>query len=359
MIKFSSFIKSNNFDLFIFLPIVFLIIIGIFGIFSISMRIDEKYDLLIKKHIIFCLLGLVIIIVCSKLSIKNLIIFSIIFFIFSILLSISTIFFFPETKGASRWVKLFNFSFQPTEILKPTFIILSSLLLGRYNSKKDFSFILNISLFGLISLILLRQPDFGMFILFFSVWIIQILNSSLEKKIIFPIIFLFLLSFIMSYIFLDHVKFRIDNFLFSNIGDNYQINKSLESFSNGGLFGQGIGNGIVSKNLPDAHSDFIYALIGEEFGFITAFLILAFYIIIYVRIFIISQITNNLFILNSLTGLGNILIFQTIINISSSLNLLPTKGMTLPFISYGGSSIISSSLIIGFILTLINNAKKQ
>ena len=201
MIKFSSFIKSNNFDLFIFLPIVFLIIIGIFGIFSISMRIDEKYDLLIKKHIVFCLLGLVIIIVCSKLSIKNLIIFSIIFFIFSILLSISTIFFFPETKGASRWVKIFNFSFQPTEILKPTFIILSSLLLGRYNSKKDFSFILNISLFGLISLILLSQPDFGMFILFFSVWIIQILNSSLEKKNNFPNnFFIFIIVYTELYI---------------------------------------------------------------------------------------------------------------------------------------------------------------
>ena len=138
--------------------------------------------------------------------------------------------------------------------------------------------------------------------------------------------------------------------------DNYQINKSLESFSNGGLFGQGR-YGIVFKNLPDAHSDFIYALIGEEFGFVTRFPVLVFYVIIYVRIFIISQITKNLFILNSLTGLENILIFQTIINISSSLNLLPTKGMTLPFISYGGSSIISSSLIIGFILTLVNNAK--
>ena len=124
-----------------------------------------------------------------------------------------------------------------------------------------------------------------MFILFFSVDNTNIKLKS-RKKNIFPIICLFLLSFILSYIFLDHVKFRIDNFLFSNIGDNYQINKSLESFSNGGLFGQGIGNGMVSKNLPDAHSDFIYALIGEEFGFITAFLILAFYIIIYVRIFI-------------------------------------------------------------------------
>ena len=124
------------------------------------------------------------------------------------------------------------------------------------------------------------------------------MNSNIEKKVILPIIFMFLLAFVLSYIHLDHVKFRIDNFLFSNVGDNYQISKSLESFSNGGLFGQGIGNGIVSKNLPDAHSDFIYALIGEEFGFITALFVLIFYIVIYVRIFIVSKITKNFFILN-------------------------------------------------------------
>ncbi len=350
---------KNNFDLFIFLPIVFLIIIGIFGIFSVSMRIDDKFELLIKKHTIFCFIGLIIIFTFSKLSIKNMILFSIILFTISIILSITTIFFFPETKGASRWIKFFNFSFQPTEILKPTFVILSSLLLGRYKSKKDFSFVLNISLFFVISLILLSQPDFGMFILFFCVWILQVLNSNIEKKIILPIISLFIFAFILSYLFLDHVKFRIDNFLFSNVGDNYQISKSLESFSNGGFFGQGIGNGVVSKNLPDAHSDFIYALIGEEFGFITAFSVLFFYIMIYVRIYFVSKITKNFFILNSLIGLGNIFIFQSIINISSSLNLMPTKGMTLPFVSYGGSSIISSSLIIGFILTLINYAKNK
>ena len=198
-----------------------------------------------------------------------------------------------------------------------------------------------------------------MFILFFCVWILQVLNSNIEKKIILPIISLFIFAFILSYVFLDHVKFRIDNFLFSDVGDNYQISKSLESFSNGGFFGQGIGNGVVSKNLPDAHYDFIYALIGEEFGFITAFSVLFFYIMIYVRIYFVSKITKNFFILNSLIGLGNIFIFQSIINISSSLNLMPTKGMTLPFVSYGGSSIISSSLIIGFILTLINYAKNK
>ena len=359
MSKFLASFKNKNLDIYIFIPIIFLIIIGIFGVFSVSMRIDNKYDLLIKKHLIFCFIGLVIIYLFSKLSLKNLVIISILFFTFSILLSISTILFFPETKGASRWIKLFNFSFQPTEVLKPTFIVISSLLLTRYNSKRDFSFFINLILFTLISIILLRQPDFGMFILFFSVWILQIFNTQIEKKKILPILFIFSGALISSYILLDHVKFRINNFLFANVGDNYQINKSLKSFSNGGFFGQGIGNGEVSKNLPDAHSDFIYALIGEEFGFITALLVLILYFIIYFRIFMITKITNNFFILNSLVGLGNIFIFQTIINISSSLNLMPTKGMTLPFISYGGSSIISSSIIIGFTLTLINYAKKK
>lgn len=359
MTKILSYFKNKNLDIYIFVPVIFLIIVGIFGIFSVSMRIDNKYDLLIKKHLIFCVFGLTIIYLFSKLSLKNLIMISILIFTCSILLSISTIFFFPETKGANRWIKLFNFSFQPTEVLKPSFIILSSLLLARYNSKKDFSFLINLILFTTISIILLRQPDFGMFILFFSVWILQIFNTQIEKKKILPILLIFSGALMLSYILLDHVKFRINNFLFSNIGDNYQINKSLNSFSNGGFFGQGIGNGEVSKNLPDAHSDFIYALIGEEFGFITAVLVLILYFVIYFRIFMISKITNNFFILNSLIGLGNILIFQTIINVSSSLNLMPTKGMTLPFISYGGSSIISSSIIIGFILTLINYAKKE
>ena len=147
------------------------------------------------------------------------------------------------------------------------------------------------------------------------------------------------------------------NFFFSDIGDNYQISKSLESFKNGGLFGQGIGEGTIAKNLPDVHSDFIFALIGEELGGVIAILIIGLYLTIYVRIHIISQKSNNFFIVTSLTSLANIFIFQVIINISSSLNIIPTKGMTLPFISYGGSSFISSSIIIGFILLLIKEEK--
>jgi len=262
-------------------------------------------------------------------------------------------------KGASRWMKIFNFSFQPTEILKPTFVVLSALLLGRYKSKNDFSFLLNISLFSLITLILLKQPDFGMFVLIFIVWMIQIVSSNLEKNKIIPIIVIFFLIFLSSYFVFDHVQFRINNFFFSNVGDNYQITKSLESFASGGVLGKGLGNGVISKNLPDAHSDFIFALIAEEFGYVTSFLIICLFLIIHFRIYLLTKKTNNFFTINALTGLGNILFFQTIINISSSLNLLPTKGMTLPFISYGGSSLISSSILIGFILALLKSNKNE
>ncbi|MAI29173.1 MAG: hypothetical protein CMP38_03080 [Rickettsiales bacterium] len=349
----------NNFDKFIFFSVILLMLAGIFAVFSASTRIDEKYDLLFKKHLIFCFLGFIMICFLSRFSIKNLIFISIFFFCFSLLLSFSTIMFFPETKGASRWIKFLGLSFQPSEIIKPSFIIVSSLLLSRFKTKNDFSFIINIFFFILIGLILLRQPDFGMFLLLFFVWIIQIFNSKLDIKILAPIITIFIGVFILIYFLLDHVRFRINNFFFGNVGDNYQINKSLESFANGGLFGQGLGNGSISKNLPDAHSDFIFALIGEEFGILGIFIIICLYLIIYLRIFFISHKSNNFFVLNSTLGLGNIFIFQTIINISTSINLLPTKGMTLPFISYGGSSFLSNAIIIGFIMVLLKVIKNE
>ena len=349
----------NNLDKFIFFSVILLMFVGVFAVFSASTRIDEKYDLLFKKHLVFCFLGFFIICFLSRLSIKNLIFISIFFFCISLFLSLSTIIFFPETKGASRWIKFLGFSFQPSEIIKPSFIVISALLLSRFKTKNDLSFLINIFIFVLIGLILLRQPDFGMFLLIFLIWIIQIFNSKLDIKILTPIILIFFGVFVISYFLLDHVRFRINNFFFENVGDNYQINKSLESFANGGLFGQGLGNGNISKNLPDAHSDFIFALIGEEFGILVIIIIICLYLMIYLRIFFISQKTNNFFVLNSTLGLGNIFIFQTIINISTSINLLPTKGMTLPFISYGGSSFLSNAIIIGFIMVLLKVIKNE
>ena len=353
----------NNIDKFILIPILIIFLFGIISISSISQHLSGKFyfasNLLFKKHIIFCIVGVFIIITLSRLSLKNLIFFSFFLFALGILLSIFAILFFPETKGANRWIKILSFSFQPSELLKPSFIIISSVLLGRHKLKNDYSIFLNIFFIILISTLLIIQPDFGMFILIFAAWLLQMITSNLKLKFIVPIFSTFILVFFVCFLTLDHVKFRIMNFLFSDVGDNFQITKSLSSFENGGLFGKGIGEGAIAKGLPDVHSDFIFALIGEELGSIVAVLILALYLTTYIRAHLISQRSNNFFIITSLTGLSNIFIFQVIINISSALNIIPTKGMTLPFISYGGSSFISSSIIIGFLLLLARESKNE
>ena len=351
----------SNIDKLILICTLLILLFGIISISSINQHFEGKFyfspDLLLKKHLIFCIVGLVIIFALSQFSLKHLIYFSLFIFVLSIILCVAAIFFFPETKGASRWIKFYDFSFQPSELFKPSFIILSAVLLGRYKIKNDYSFFLNILSFIIISSLLILQPDFGMFVLIFAVWLIQILSSNINLKKIISIVLSFILVFLLCFFTLEHVKFRIMNFFFSEVGDNYQISKSLDSFESGGLFGKGIGEGTIAKNLPDVHSDFIFALIGEELGGLFAILIVGLYILIYLRIHIISQRSNNFFIVTSLTGLANIFIFQVIINISSSLNIIPTKGMTLPFISYGGSSLVSSSIIVGFILLLIKEDK--
>ena len=351
----------STIDKLVLIPTLALLLFGIISISSITQHLSGKFyfssDILLKKHLIFCVIGLVIIFVISQFTLKNLIFFSFFLFTLSIILCLVAIIFFPETKGANRWIRFLNFSFQPSELLKPSFIVISSVLLGRYKLKDDYSLFLNIFFLIIISLLLIRQPDFGMFILIFAAWLVQVLSSNIKIKIIIPIVICFVLVFLVCFLSLEHVRFRIMDFLFSDIGDNYQISKSLNSFQNGGLFGKGIGEGTIAKNLPDVHSDFIFALIGEELGGAFALLILGLYLIVYIRVHIISQKSNNFFIVASLTGLANILLFQVIINISSVLNIIPTKGMTLPFISYGGSSFISSSIIIGFLLLLIREEK--
>ena len=361
----SKILKSKswwgNIDKIIFIPTLILFLFGVISITSISQHLDGRFafssNLLLKKHLIFCLAGILIILISSRLSLKNLVLVSFFLFAVSIILSLVAIFFFPETKGATRWIKFLNFSFQPSELLKPSFIVVSAVLLGRHKIKNDYSILLNFFCLISISIVLILQPDFGMFILIFAAWLIQLITTKISLKILIPVLSGFFSIFLLCFFIHDHVRFRIMNFLFSDVGDNFQIKKSLQSFENGGLLGQGIGEGTVAKTLPDVHSDFIFALIGEELGGALALLIIILYLILYLRAYVVSQNSNNFFVINAITGLANIFIFQVIINISSALNIIPTKGMTLPFISYGGSSFISCSIIIGFLLSLIREER--
>ena len=342
-------------DKWILFSTVLLLLFGLMLTLSGSSKIEYKYDYpagyLFNKQIIFVFLSLLVILISSMLSVKNLIFFSISTFFIFIILSFLPLFQ-EEIKGASRWIKFFNFSIQPSEFLKPTFIIMSALLLSRYKKKADNSFFLNFLLFSLLGFVLFLQPDFGMFVLFFLTWLIQLILAGLPFKFMSLIILFGSFIFIISFLTHDHIRFRILNYFNSDIGDNYQVNKAIESFSNGGFFGTGLGGGFFSKRLPDVHSDFIFALAGEELGFVFLCFIIFLYIILFYRV--VSSMVNekNLFVFLSASSLILILIFQCLINISSAVNLIPTKGMTLPFLSYGGSSLLSCSLIIGLLLAL-------
>lgn len=343
-------------DKWIFLLSLLLIFIGFFLILSSSSSYENRYDLsdgyLIKKHIFFIPISIFIILTTSNLSVRNLIKFSIIIFIISLILSYIPIILDREIQGAKRWIKLYFITIQPTEFLKPSFAIFSALLLSRFHKKKDYSLMFNFFIFFLIGLSLILQPDFGMLILIFLMWLPQIIISGISIKVVALIILVGFLTSVFAFFRYDQISFRLKNYFYNEFGDNYQIKKSLEAISNGGFFGKGLGSGKVSERLPDAHSDFIFALAGEELGLFFLIFIIIIYLLIFYRVIISIIREKNLFVFIACSGLILVFINQCIINICSSINLIPTKGMTLPFLSYGGSSYLSCSLVIGFILCL-------
>jgi cell division protein FtsW len=188
-----------------------------------------------------------------------------------------------------------------------------------------------------------------------SIWFSQLFLNGLSIILVIFIACIGISGFILAYLFLPHVAARVDRFLDPAIGDHYQINRSLEAFTNGGLFGVGPGEGIIKKYLPDAHADFIFAVLGEEFGFFVCVLVIITiaFIVLYGMLKTLKR--NNLFSLFASVGLLVQFGLQSFINIASTLHIIPTKGMTLPFISYGGSSMIASSITIGMILAFGRN----
>lgn len=257
-----------------------------------------------------------------------------------------------EIKGARRWISLGGFSLQVTEIVKPCFIVVSAWLLSQKKgypiSGRALSFILYLMIVGLI----LLQPDFGMVFIISCAWFIQIFLAGL------PLLWIMILGVlggtgvVGAYFFFPHVASRIDRFLNPQVGDQYQITKSLEAFKNGGVFGQGPGEGIFKRAIPDAHADFIFPVAAEEFGFFFCLFVLSIYAFIFARCIFITRREHSLFLIIALSGLVSQFTLQMLVNIGSALKLIPTKGMTLPFLSYGGSSLIGTAIGAGIILSI-------
>ncbi len=259
----------------------------------------------------------------------------------------------PEIKGATRWLHLAGVSVQPSEFVKPAFAVMSAWFLAlRFQDRTVPGYAISFALYAVIVGLLLLQPDLGMAVVVTGIWGAQLLLAGLPLAWL-PIgVLLCGLAAFGAYHAFPHVQSRVDRFLDPSSGDTYQISRSLEAFANGGVAGVGPGQGEVKFHLPDAHADFAFAVAGEEFGLIAALLIVLAYVVLILRVFDRMSRLRDLFALFAVGGLMAQLGLQALVHMASALHLAPTKGMTLPFMSYGGSSLLALALGCGIVLAL-------
>ena len=353
----------KNVDKFLFSLIILLFFIGLFfSLVSTSLIVSDKLNTnnysFFFKHLIFIILGIGIIFTFSVINQENLLKISMVVFFLSILFLFLVPFFGIEVKGSKRWIDLYLLPrFQPIELVKPFLIIFISIILSSEKySNIYFKYLLSFLLTLLIVLLLALQPDIGQTLLILFTWSILIFTSGIN--LIFLLILFLILISCLSYLIIfvpkfEYIKNRILSFFDKETGThNFQSDKAIESISSGGFFGKGIGEGTLNSKIPEAHTDYIVSVISEEFGIIVIFLIMLSLIFFEFNIFNkIRYLKDDLFKL-ILIGLISLLMMQAFVHIGVNLRVLPTTGMTLPFLSYGGSSIISISIISGIILNL-------
>jgi len=337
-----------------FLLVIAIIVFGLMMTATSSPAIANKIGVdkffFLKKQVVFAFLGLALLIFISFLSQEKIKILSFFGLLAVLLLLVAVLLFGSEAKGAKRWISAFGFSLQPSEFAKAFFIVLNAFLLDRFYYKKwQIKYGVSMALYLVISALLLLQPDLGMTLTFSAIWAAQLFAYGLPMAFIIVIGVLGAGGLIGAYFTFGHVQDRINRFF--DVGQkNYQVERSIDAIVNGSFFGTGPGNGLVKNYIPDAHTDFIFAVIAEEFGLISCIAILIVLSYLITRIVKRAMEEEDMFIYLCLCGLLVQFAIQVIINIGVSLSLLPTKGMTLPFISYGGSSMLAMSICFGFIL---------
>ncbi len=271
----------------------------------------------------------------------------------SLVLMVAVLFIGMEIKGASRWLQIGGFSLQPSEFVKPAFAVVAAWMFTERRLDDQFpGYLIATGGFVAVMGLLVLQPDVGMSIVVSAVWGIQFFLAGLPLAFVVLIALVFLSGGVGAYFTFGHVRVRVDRFFDPSVGDGYQVSRSIEAFRNGGLFGTGPGEGRVKEVLPDAHADFIFAVAGEEFGLILSLAIVALFAFVMLRGFSRIFRGNDLFVLLAVSGLLVQFSLQAIINMASTVNLMPPKGMTLPFISYGGSSTLALAWGMGMVLAL-------
>jgi cell division protein FtsW len=360
----------RNIDKEILFLFVFLFLLGLFFSFSstssvVAEKMNKQTYFFFNKHLAFVCISFFLLFGISILDKNKLIKFLTFLFFFSFLLLVITPLYGVEIKGSKRWMDLpFLPRFQPVELVKPLFIIFAAKIIilnqKTYIYKR---YLYSFFVLLLIAIFLINQPDLGQTLLLVSVWITMIFVSGFNMivltilSLIFFTIIIFLIFFFpgkFGYIFL-----RIKTFLDPKAGDNFQSQKALDAIKQGGLTGQGMGEGILKDKVPEAHTDYIIAVISEEFGAIFVLFIVIIFLFIGYRVLSKVFLEKDEFLKLTLSGLISLLIIQTFIHIGVNIRLLPTTGMTFPFLSYGGSSLIGSALIAGIILNFTRKDSRR
>jgi len=319
----------------------------------VAERLGVDTFFFVKRQALYLIPGFFVMLAGSLLAPRAVRRAALIVFVVSLILMIATLFFGFEAKGARRWIYLAGFSLQPSEFLKPAFVILIAFLLSESGRRREvpgvlFAFVL----FAICAALLIAQPDFGQTMLLGLVWAGLFFLNGISWLIIMALGIVGIAGLLAAYAFLPHVTNRVDRFLDPASGDTYQVDTARDSFLAGGWFGRGPGEGTVKRILPDSHTDFIFAVVGEEFGVIVCLLLVTLFAFIVLRGLKHASRDQDAFSRLATAGLVVLFGLQATINLAVNLHLMPSKGMTLPFISYGGSSLLSSAMTAGAILAL-------
>jgi len=331
--------------------------VGIWLTLTASPAVAERLGLdamhFVKRQAVFMTLGLGTVFAVSLMSATMVRRMAVLGLPVMLLLMIATLLIGPEIKGATRWLQIGSFTLQPSEFMKPFFIVTTAWVLSsHFSDEKIPAKQVAFGLYLLVVSLLILQPDFGQTILISTVWFAQMALAGLPMMWMVLTGCVGVLGLGLGYALLPHVASRIDRFINPASGDTYQTDKAMEAFEAGGMLGKGPGEGAVKLHLPDAHTDYIFAVVGEEFGAIACVLLLVLFAGIVVRGLAHLLEEENPFRLLAAAGLIMQFGLQTLINVGVNLALLPSKGMTLPFISYGGSSMLALAIGMGMMLAL-------
>ena len=344
--------------------ILMLMIVGSIAVTTASVAVAHTYDVgpyyFGIRHYLFLLAAFSVMMLMTMLrpmGVKRVgVIIMIIFYIGLLLTFVVGV----EVKGARRWISIAGQTVQPTEFLKPGLILTTAWLLASENLRaRKRGFFISIGLMSLVGLPVLMQPNFGMALAMGTVWFAQVFLAGMPILWLAPLIGAGVVIMAGSYVIFPHIRDRMERFLNPENSDTYQIDQASEAIASGHLWGRGAGEGVVKQTLPDAHTDFIFAVLVEEFGIIVGLFTIVLFLMLVVRGFRRVAASEDRFVVLAVGGLLTLVCLHVCVNIGVALHLVPTTGMTLPFISYGGSSTFAMALVFGLLLALLRKQSRR